>query len=462
MCTACRSRKPSTSRTTSPSCRRLPLVLAAFALLQSSLFFLLSDRVVVVNQDIVVAGIHRIATARRLHMETVAQLLRSQFPQNCTFPDSRFVHIDKLYTRAGFGSGMIFYRSCLVLALESNRTLLPLEGGTRLGSYLLPWSNCTLEDAEVVVANSGRDAEEVVMTCDPTKHNRMGASNPPPSFRSFGDKLWFDLHALGFLARPSDDMRSLFPVRNKTFVSNTNSNLLVGAHVRRGDKKNEAAPVPSEYYLSDLESALIRDISSNEKEVQYINDGQKEVELRVFTDEPNTIRGEMQVAAGLPHRRVRFRIFINGEEIDSLQESSIKRSWNAINSEQGDGERNDLAMLLMTMSSSDPIAVTLTSNLGWLVMAMKVYRDLEIGTSSGTLVAVNPNSWSGLLVPDERNILGANLFWSQAKCSGPNVGQLGKHRSYEESRGYNLPCTTRPSIVTYSPVRMRKGPIIAI
>ena len=211
-----------------------------------------------------------------------------------------------------------------------------------------------------------------------------------------------------------------------------------------------------------MESALIRDISSNEKEVQYVNGGRKEVELRVFTDEPNTIRGEMQVAAGLPHRRVRFRIFINGEEIDSLQESSIKRSWNAINSEQGDGERNDLAMLLMTMSSSDPIAVTLTSNLGWLVMAMKVYRDLEIGTSSGTLVAVNPNSWSGLLVPDERNILGANLFWSQAKCSGPNVGQLGKHRSYEESRGYNLPCTTRPSIVTYSPVRMRKGPIIAI
>eukprot|EP00448_Togula_jolla_P018599 CAMPEP_0170586332 /NCGR_PEP_ID=MMETSP0224-20130122/9693_1 /TAXON_ID=285029 /ORGANISM="Togula jolla, Strain CCCM 725" /LENGTH=360 /DNA_ID=CAMNT_0010909881 /DNA_START=201 /DNA_END=1279 /DNA_ORIENTATION=- len=299
-----------------------------------------------------------------VHLETTAFIESLQFPQDCRDPSRRFLIVED-YKNAGLGSAMYYFRACFGVALAEHRTLLPHNH--TLFRFTKMWSRCTFEDALAVQSINtdyvmkwcnwafpvvGMEGNVPVTITTGSKQYLWQAPSPLAHLGTF----WWLIHGLGFLLQPIGTVQQRFLRRYSQLPHG-----YAAMHVRRGDKNLEAEPIPAELFIDELEDIVHQD-------------GQ--IPLRIVTDEEEEVFQESAVAVASPRREARFL------PCPSTLKSNISRVWN-------ESDDRDVMLDLLFLENANPLAVALTSNFGFVGMARKIYRDLQMNRP-GRVLLVNP------------------------------------------------------------------------
>jgi hypothetical protein len=281
--------------------------------------------------------------------------------------------------------------------------------------------------------------------------------DPPAQLAHLG-RLWWDVHSMGFLLRPT--ALALALVTDNT--TNITRRFESSVHVRRGDKTSgkasEASPTPLEYYVSDLERFAVRP-------------GHKTLQVHIVTDDETVVFAEASEAQKQPNRVVQLQfpqLLSDGSHAAAI----VDRFWMT-------RDIADRTQSLMELRNSDAIGLTLHSNFARLAMGMKLWADLS-SRAPGTIVLTSPNSFDhGLVRPLARAPLGIDFvnsygqydfwaklqkegfrpgtdipnptqgLWSNTQCFGHGPYQLWMKHSWAVQRANNQPCSEQPFAFSY-------------
>eukprot|EP00593_Proboscia_inermis_P015215 CAMPEP_0171316760 /NCGR_PEP_ID=MMETSP0816-20121228/75699_1 /TAXON_ID=420281 /ORGANISM="Proboscia inermis, Strain CCAP1064/1" /LENGTH=423 /DNA_ID=CAMNT_0011809229 /DNA_START=144 /DNA_END=1416 /DNA_ORIENTATION=+ len=351
-----------------------------------------------------------------VHASTVELLRQWQFPDDCQAPSRLFMRADN-YTRAGFGSGMYFYRACLSLAMDQGRVLIGEEPMFR--DLLHPWSSCTMEDVWNVSAQRelSTDASCSVPPCPPPvlvdcrwgKGSNMiwdSAENNylrPPRLFNGTNFLWWAVHSTGVLFNPTESAYALINNVSEPFAA---------FHVRRGDKLLlEASSIHLKHYLSALDGV-------------GVYRGTKNV-VQVVTDDPEQLKEEAKEPSV---SELNFSITFPSDATD--------RNWIP-------GSKRDLLMDTLILLRGEPAILDIRSNLSFLVLFRKLFDALDSGRPT-TIVTMARNTFYQVLVrvdPFDASPFGVELF--NKYCPVMMAGM-----AYEQQQALNGLCTGKPLTIS--------------
>ncbi|CEP00275.1 GT23 domain-containing protein [Plasmodiophora brassicae] len=342
--------------------------------------------------------------AAREHGRTVALIRRNQFRSDCS--TAKYLKAS-IYDQGQFGSSLCFYRGCLAAAINTGRILVIDWDALPHSGHLDPWTNCSVPpNADVQQCTFRSDGH---VNIDSVKNTLY--ESPPDALADHG-RLWWNIHALAFLASPR---RGIAP-------DALDADRFAGMHVRRTDKAREARPVP----MSDFVHELDRVASAAAAD----DDDDRTMVVRIATDDPEVVLPEFdEVTRGRSPSRLLHR-FLRSDHPTPRAETADE----AVNA-------------VVDLQHSNPLAVTFSSNFGQWAMALKVAHDLDAGRS-GEVILFDAE-WFGWVIPDPTAILGAE--WTTDASRARRARALCSDGQFYEFDDFRK----RPKHCAFSTTRIR-------